>query len=746
MNTPSTIGRYEIKDALGAGGMGTLYLASDPHLGRLVAVKLLHASQVTPDLRARFAREARAAAQLNHPNIVTVHDFGEHGDVPFLVMEYVRGETLGEMIQRRASVPLTTRLEWLQALCSGLAWAHRHAIVHRDVKPGNLMIDEHGTLKILDFGLARMADALMTQSNVLLGTPAYMAPEQWLGHPVDHRSDIFATGVVAYALLGGRLPFLGDSGPVIMRQVLHDHPPPLDEVNPAVPHVLADAVLQALEKSPDARFQSADEFRVVLERVRRALDGHGPVPSAGDAPATTLTPRARKRLTPTPRESAGHVPVESSAAGTRSGIGSASIARSGSQDRSSRDRQAVRGELSATVPHVDRALPDSVRAEDDPRQPSRRIVVPAALALVTLAVSALFFILHPAPPDALNDAAPASSSKAVDAERTKAVDPDRSVATATIPTAADSRSQVAPPDPPAMSPSSSSLPAAPVPVPEPPPASAPVRVGETIKPPLKTKNVPAGVALENAAAASAPPNDTMARARAGFDEGKRLYDAQQFAQAADAFGQVLRLLDPSNRQHAELYQSAASFKSSSETLADDDRLWSESAGGDISALSRYVERYPVGRHAGAARTRIGTLQQQEIAGRAAAAPVKDVPPPATSPAASVAPGRGTGPQASAPLTLSVTHNHEHGWILPSTSCDGTLQIDSRTRMVTYNTRSTHSFSVACSAIPEMKVKHMFCPGCFAVALVVNGRRYDFFVSGEEKEVLRQIRTACGLPQ
>jgi serine/threonine protein kinase len=202
---PSRISRYEIKCPIGGGGMGTLYLARDtnPTTERLVALKLLRANLDSGDLRARFAREAQSLARLNHPNIVNIYDSGEYRGAPFIVMEYVRGETLAEKVRRRAPLSLAQKLKWLAELCSGLAHAHEAGVIHRDIKPANLMVDQHGHLKVVDFGIARVAESLtrvgvqMTQLNVQVGTPGYMSPEQIVGGDIDPRSDLFAVGAVA---------------------------------------------------------------------------------------------------------------------------------------------------------------------------------------------------------------------------------------------------------------------------------------------------------------------------------------------------------------------------------------------------------------------------------------------------------------------------------------------------------------------------------------------------------------------
>jgi serine/threonine-protein kinase len=263
------LGRYAVVRPLGHGGMGAVYLANDPVLNRQVAIKLLHHHLATDDVRARFALEARAAGALSHPNVVTVHDVGEFGGLPFIVMEYVRGDTLATIIGRRASLPFGQRIGWLQDLCAALAYAHGAGVVHRDIKPANLMIDHLGRLKVLDFGIARLAESGLTLTGATVGTPAYMAPEQVLGLPVDARTDVFAFGAVAYALFAHRPPFVGDTAHAVMRQVTDVDPPPLDTVA-AVPAELARVVARALAKAPADRYPGAPAVAEALRVVRRS--------------------------------------------------------------------------------------------------------------------------------------------------------------------------------------------------------------------------------------------------------------------------------------------------------------------------------------------------------------------------------------------------------------------------------------------------------------------------------------------
>jgi hypothetical protein len=264
----SQVGRYEIQRRLGRGGMGTVYVAHDPVLGRMVAIKLFAGDLDMPDARERFAREARAAAALNHPNIVTVYDFGEVAAQPYIVMEYVPGETLAQIIRRKVAVSMADKLRWMEELCAGAGYAHQMSVVHRDIKPANLMLDRAGRLKILDFGIARML-GIASNTSVMIGTPGYMAPEQITGDPVDHRSDQFSIGVVLYELLSYTEPFPGDTLPQITHRIVSQEPRPLEQLVPDINPELVAIVSQALKKASAQRFKDAETMRQALARVRR---------------------------------------------------------------------------------------------------------------------------------------------------------------------------------------------------------------------------------------------------------------------------------------------------------------------------------------------------------------------------------------------------------------------------------------------------------------------------------------------
>jgi tetratricopeptide (TPR) repeat protein len=284
----SQIGRYEIQRRLGRGGMGTVYVAHDPVLGRLVAIKVFATDLDLPDAVQRFTREARSAAALNHPNIVTVHDYGDVESQPFIVMEYVQGETVADYIRRKAPVALTEKLRWMEELCSGASYAHHGGVLHRDIKPTNLMINRAGQLKILDFGIARMMGTLSPKATALVGTPGYMAPEQILGESLDHRADLFSIGVVCYELLAYSEAFPGETMPTITHRILTQDPIPLREVVPDLPGDLIGLVERSLRKNPAERFDDVETLRGAIARVRRQIENDAAW--EGAAP-TVIVPR-----------------------------------------------------------------------------------------------------------------------------------------------------------------------------------------------------------------------------------------------------------------------------------------------------------------------------------------------------------------------------------------------------------------------------------------------------------------------
>jgi serine/threonine-protein kinase len=271
MREQRTIAKYEIRRLLKRGGMGELFLGYHPDLERQVAIKLLR-NDIDPDhMRERFLREARAVARLRHPNIVTLFDYGVHQGQQYLVMEYLPGETLGDMIERRAPLSLPERLQLIESVCAGLAYAHAARIVHRDIKPANLMVDADGTLKILDFGLARMPATTLTQEDAIIGTLNYMSPEQLTTGRVDHRSDIFSVGAVLYEIACYKQAFPGAVSDGVMARIMHVDPPPLTKVCGGIDPAISLIAAKALQKDPDLRYQNLTELQADLAHVRERL-------------------------------------------------------------------------------------------------------------------------------------------------------------------------------------------------------------------------------------------------------------------------------------------------------------------------------------------------------------------------------------------------------------------------------------------------------------------------------------------
>ena len=264
VSLPSHIGNFEVLRHLGFGGMATVYLGRDPELGRQVAIKVIREEIRDQEVLDRFLREARAAAALRHPNIITIYASGEHDHQPYMAMEFVDGETLAEIIHSRRTLPLSDKISYLEQICDGLAFAHRAGIVHRDIKPANLMVDREGVVRILDFGIARIEGSAMTQDGSLMGSLNYMSPEQMLGQPIDHRSDIFSMGSVAYELLSYQQAFKGSLNDGLLHRLPHEDPPALAQVYPGVPVALERVVIRALEKAPEKRFQDLTKMRAAI--------------------------------------------------------------------------------------------------------------------------------------------------------------------------------------------------------------------------------------------------------------------------------------------------------------------------------------------------------------------------------------------------------------------------------------------------------------------------------------------------
>jgi serine/threonine protein kinase len=295
------LGRYSLEELVGAGGMSSVYRAHDRLLERDVALKILHESYLEDEAAVeRFRREARAVAQLSHPNIVTVIDRGEEDGRQFIVFEYVPGEDLKECVARTGALPVREALTLAVEAGRGLAFAHRHGIVHRDVKPQNVMLNGDGQAKVTDFGIARSLDVEkgVTQSGTVLGTSDYISPEQASGGTVGPETDVYSLGCVLFELLTGEVPFPGGSFVAVAMRHLHEPPPSVLDLRPDVPPRVASAVERAMAKDPGARFATMEEFIAELEACLAA-------PGQPDAEATVVQAPARapRRSRPRPARS-----------------------------------------------------------------------------------------------------------------------------------------------------------------------------------------------------------------------------------------------------------------------------------------------------------------------------------------------------------------------------------------------------------------------------------------------------------
>lgn len=294
-------GRYEVLELIGRGGMAEVYLGRDKRLSRTVAIKLLRSDIAEdPTFQARFRREAQSAAALNHPSIVGVYDFGEEvvtradgstQTVPYIVMEYVQGHTVRELLSEGEAVPIDEAGEIVSGVLQALGYSHRNGIVHRDIKPGNIMLTNTGEVKVMDFGIARAIEdsaVTVTQTHAVVGTAQYLSPEQARGEVVDARSDIYSCGCLLYELLTGRPPFKGDSAVAIAYQHVRELPVPPSQIAPDVPESMDRVVMKALAKHREDRYQNADQMRADLQAAIRGLQVNAPATETWQQQATTI--------------------------------------------------------------------------------------------------------------------------------------------------------------------------------------------------------------------------------------------------------------------------------------------------------------------------------------------------------------------------------------------------------------------------------------------------------------------------
>lgn len=306
--------RYQLLERLGSGGMSDVFRARDLMLERSVAIKVLHEHYSNDAaFQARFRQEARAAANLSHPNIVTVHDFGlDHGQL-FIVMEYLPGKDLKTLLRQRGRFPIEEAIPLMVQACAGIGYAHRAGLVHCDVKPHNMIVTPDGRLKVTDFGIARALATIMPdeRADVVWGSPQYFSPEQAMGEPPSPASDVYSLGVVLYEMLTGALPFTAPTSEELARMHLEAKPIPPSEYVPEIPTALEQIILKVLSKEPSARYRTADQLGRVLLRFGTQRDEQGPAPALNLTPEVATTyqrPETEPVRVPAPPPPATPVP------------------------------------------------------------------------------------------------------------------------------------------------------------------------------------------------------------------------------------------------------------------------------------------------------------------------------------------------------------------------------------------------------------------------------------------------------
>ena len=299
-------GRYQLLSRSGAGGMATVYKAQDLLLGRLVAIKLLHESLTNDEeFLHRFQQEARAAAKLSHPNIVTVHDIGQDDYRQYIVMEYVEGMTLKQIIRdhaaRGAMMPVNRAIDLAIQICAGIGYAHRAGLVHCDVKPQNILVTRDERIKVADFGIARAMNQISQHNREMVwGTPQYFSPEQASGEQATPASDVYAIGIILYEMLTGRLPFEAESHTALALKHIQEPPPSVSRLNPAVPPQIEQIVNKILSKEPSGRYRTGDQLGRILTSYRQSsMEDTGPRPPVS-VPITPVSERKTAPPQPTP--------------------------------------------------------------------------------------------------------------------------------------------------------------------------------------------------------------------------------------------------------------------------------------------------------------------------------------------------------------------------------------------------------------------------------------------------------------
>ncbi len=383
------IGKYEVSEQIGVGGFGAVYRGRDPFIKRTVAIKTC---QVNDDeIKHRFFREAELAGNLHHRHITTIYDFGVENGIPYIVQEFLTGEDLDRKIKRGDPIPVSRKVEIIMAIADGLGYAHTASIVHRDVKPANVRVLEDGTVKVMDFGIAKslQTESNLTQTGITLGTSAYLAPEQIRGEPIDGRTDIFALGVLSYELLTFRKPFRGEHLSTVLYKILNETPEPIDSLVQDAPPALIAAVNRAMAKVPADRYPTMEAFRKDLYAINRELAGaSGMYPAYQGDTVRTVQTREEDLDTTLATPSSGVV-------ANRVNITppSGALARAPAPS----DRTPISGAMSGARPNLElvnfRDPSAEAPLEETARQISNTATVPSVSRARTMTVAILFAII-----------------------------------------------------------------------------------------------------------------------------------------------------------------------------------------------------------------------------------------------------------------------------------------------------------------------------------------------------------------
>ena len=393
-NPADRIGKYEIVSKIGQGAMGEVFKARDTVLDRFVAIKTMSAAVLgNPEMGHRFLREAQSAARLNHPNVVTLHEFGEDAGRYFMAMELLDGEDLSTALRRQALPTLEDKLAVMEQILDGVAYAHAAGVIHRDLKPPNIHVQPNGHIKVMDFGLARLGESGITRAGTVMGTPNYMSPEQVRGERTGPPSDVFALGAMFYEIIGGRRAFEADSMHAVLYKVTESQPAPLTEICEGLPPIIVTFIWRALAKPPELRYRDAGQMREALELCRRVIDGSveeaTAVGAMGEAPTILQTPgeTAATAIWIDPGQAtAPALPSQRRAASGQPGSGTAASIRRGTK---------VGGRLS-NPPRT--PTPDFNPGSLPAAPPSRTGLFIGLAAIAAMAVVALVVLLRPQAP------------------------------------------------------------------------------------------------------------------------------------------------------------------------------------------------------------------------------------------------------------------------------------------------------------------------------------------------------------